>query len=47
MNRESDNMGFVPYNFDPEYLIEEINSREHLEHNRSPFLYDSSHFLER
>jgi len=23
---ESDNMGLVPYNFDPEYLVEEIKS---------------------
>jgi hypothetical protein len=25
-----DNMGLVPYNFDPEYLVEEINNRQHL-----------------
>jgi hypothetical protein len=29
MNRESDNMGLVPYNFDPEYMVEEINSPQH------------------
>jgi len=26
----SDNMGLVPYNSDPEYLVEETNSRYHL-----------------
>jgi hypothetical protein len=30
MNRESDNIGLVPYNFDPEYLVEEINNRQQL-----------------
>lgn len=30
MNSESDNMGSVNYNFDPEYSVEEINSRQHL-----------------
>ena len=23
-------MGLVPYNFNPEYLVEEINNRQHL-----------------
>ena len=27
MNREPDNMSLVPQNFDPEYLVEESNSR--------------------
>jgi hypothetical protein len=26
MNMESNNMSLVPYNFDPEYSVEEINS---------------------
>jgi len=30
MNRKSDNMCLVPYNFDPEYSVEEINSSQHL-----------------
>lgn len=30
MNREPDNMSLVPQNFDPEYLVEEINNRQHL-----------------
>ena len=29
MNMESNNMGLVPYNFDPECLVEEINSHQH------------------
>ena len=28
MNRKSDNMCLVPYNFDPEYSVEEINSSQ-------------------
>ena len=35
MNRESDNMGLVPYNFDPEYMVEEINSPQHWWNNRA------------
>ena len=27
MNMESYNMGLLPYNFDPEYSVDEINSR--------------------
>jgi hypothetical protein len=27
LNRESNNMGLVPGNFDPDYSVEEINSR--------------------
>jgi hypothetical protein len=30
MEIESDNIGLVSYNFDPEYLVEEINSRQYL-----------------
>ena len=28
MNRELNNRGFVPYNFDPEYSTEELNRRQ-------------------
>jgi hypothetical protein len=38
----------VPYNFDPKYLVEEINSHQHLINETTaqptPFLYDSNHF---
>lgn len=30
MNRESTNMGLVPYHFDPEYSVKDIDSRQHL-----------------
>ena len=30
MNSLSDNMSLVPYDIDPEYLVEEINSCQHL-----------------
>jgi hypothetical protein len=51
MNRESDNLGAVPYNFDPEYSIEKTNSRQHLIAETSvqppPFLHDFHYFSER
>jgi hypothetical protein len=28
MNRESENMGLVPYNFDPEYSVGEISHKQ-------------------
>ena len=42
-------MSLVPYNFYPEYSVEEINSRQVNGRNYSaatPFLYDSNHFTE-
>jgi hypothetical protein len=30
LNVKSDNMGLVPYHFDAEYSVVEINSRQHL-----------------
>jgi hypothetical protein len=42
MNRESNNMGLVPYIFYPEYSVCEINSRQRLiaeeQNNYRPFL---------
>ena len=29
-NKDLDNMGLVPYDFDPEFLAEEYNSRQYL-----------------
>ena len=49
INRNSDKMSLVPYNFYPEYSVEEINSRQVNGRNYSaatPFLYDSNHFTE-
>jgi hypothetical protein len=44
-------MGLVPGNFDPDYSVEEINSRQQLivepTAQPSPFLYNWSHFSER
>ena len=42
MNKEADNIGLVPYNFDPEYLVEEINNRQQLIANTT--VYDFNHF---
>jgi hypothetical protein len=33
MNRESENMGLVPYNFDPEYSVEEISHKQLIAEN--------------
>ena len=43
MELESDNIGLLPYNFDPEYLVEEINSRQYFSRN----LINITHLLHR
>ena len=51
MNSESDNMDLFPYNFDLEYYIEEINSRQQIgiaTATQPPtFLNDSNNFSQR
>ena len=46
--KDLDNMGLVPYDFDPEFLAEEYNSRQYLiiepTVQQSTLLYDSSLF---
>lgn len=49
MTEESNNMGPVPYNFDPLYSVKDINSCQLLINETAqpppPFLYNFKHFF--